>query len=91
MTFIKDLAEHFDAGDRGALSVANTNNFDLFAGVTDTGLDLAGNHCASTRNRENVLNWHQEGLVIVAIRFRNSLINSCHEFQNLVSGSIGTF
>ena len=34
LAFVKDLSEHFDTSDRGGLSVSDTYDFNLFAGVT---------------------------------------------------------
>ena len=64
---VEQLAEHFHTGTRGLLRVADTNDFDLVVTVYDALLNLAGDYSATTGDREDVLDRHQEWLVDVAL------------------------
>ena len=49
----------------------DTDNLDFLADFDDTALDTAGHNSAATRDREHVLDWHQERAVDGALWCRN--------------------
>src|SRR5262249_25037815 len=61
LALIEQLAEHLDAGDDGLLGVLDADDLDFLANLDDAGLDAAGDDGATTRDREHVLDRHQEG------------------------------
>ena len=72
------------------MGIADTNDLNLFAGGDNTALDASGGHRATSGNREDVLNRHQQGLVQVADWLRNVFVHGRHQFNNrLVHVSTG--
>src|SRR3954451_7954510 len=63
LALVKDLAEHLDAGDDRGGRVLDADDLDVVAGVDDTLLDAARGDRATARDREDVLDRHQAGLV----------------------------
>src|SRR5690606_11880156 len=63
-TRIQQLAEHFNACTCCLLSIADTNDLDLFANFYNALLNTACYNCTTTRDREYVFNWHQERTVL---------------------------
>merc|ERR1712100_560332 len=61
----------------------------------DAALDAAGGHSAAAGDGEDVLNGHQEGLVDLALRLRDCLVNGIHKLEDLVdpliSATLGFF
>ena len=47
LALIKQLAEHFDAGDRGLRGRTKTDDLDFLADLDDAALDAAGHNCAA--------------------------------------------
>src|SRR5690606_2067061 len=77
------LAEHLDRGDRrlGGL-LLDADDLDLLVGEEHAALDTAGDDGSTTGDREDVLDGHEEGLVDLALRLRNVLIDGLHEVLN---------
>ena len=71
LALVEQLAEHFHAGARRLLRVANADDFDFFADLDDAALDTTGHDRAATRDREHVFDRHQERAVDRALRRRD--------------------
>src|SRR3546814_6320740 len=82
LALVEQLAEHFDAGDGRLLGVLDADDFDFLADLDDAGLDAARDDGAATRDREPVLDRHQEGLVDRTFRLRNPAIDGFHQLQD---------
>src|SRR5690606_4433295 len=80
-TLVEELAEHLDAGDRGLdrLGGADTDDLDLLVHLEDAAFYTTGDEGATTGDREDVLDRHQERLVDVALRVRDVLVDRVHE------------
>src|SRR6478609_2791608 len=80
---VEQLAEHLDAGD-GGLERLRLDPDDLDGGVDvdHATLHLAGDDGATTGDREDVLDRHQERLVGVALRLRDRLVDGGHQLDN---------
>jgi len=63
LTFVEQLAEHFNTCAGGLLCVTETNDFDVVTSVNLALLNLAGYNGSTTSDREHVFNWHKEWLV----------------------------
>src|SRR5438876_280379 len=84
LAVVKDLAEHLHTGDGGGLRLLlDADDVDGLAGVDGAALDPAGYHGAATGDREHVLDRHQERLVDLASRLRDSLVAGIHELHDL--------
>ncbi len=84
-TFVEQLAEHFNAGAGGFLSVAQTNDLNFFLDANDTTLNTASYHGATTGDREYVFDRHQERLVDSTLWLWDVGIQSFYQLLN--SGS----
>ncbi len=84
-TFVEQLAEHFNAGAGGFLSVAQTNDLNFFLDANDTTLNTASYHGATTGDREHVFDRHQERLVDSTLWLWDVGIQSFYQLLN--SGS----
>ena len=62
---------------------AEADDLDLVAGVDDTLLDLAGDDGATTGDREDVFDRHQERLVEVTLRLGDVLVAGIHQLHDL--------
>src|SRR5215213_8153977 len=84
LALVEDLAEHLDAGDdrRAGLRV-DAHDLDLVARVDDALLDAAGGDGAAARDREDVLDRHQERLVEVALGLRDVGVELLGEVEDL--------
>src|SRR3954449_5192802 len=80
---VEDLAEHLDAGDDRGRRVADADDLDVVAGVDDALLDAAGRDGAAARDREDVLDRHQEGLVEVPLGLRDVGVQLLGELDDL--------
>ena len=77
---IEELSEHLDARNDGLSSlVGQTNDFDFVGHLQNATLHTARSNSAAARDREHVLNRHQERQVALALRRRNPSVNSVHE------------
>ena len=79
LALIEQLAEHFNAGADRLLGVADTDNLDFLANLDDAALDPAGDNRTAARDREHVLDRHQERLVDRTLRGRDVLVNRSHQ------------
>ena len=84
LTLGKGLTEHLNTGDDRLLVLTETEQLDLIADLTLTSLDTAGSNSTTTSDREDILNRHQEGLINLADRLLNPVVDSVHELHNLV-------
>src|SRR5690606_32045350 len=78
------LVEHLDTGDRGLLRVADADDLDLGVDLEGATLGAAGDDRSTTGDREDVLDRHEEGLVAVALRVRNAVVDGLHELEDRV-------
>ena len=82
---VEHLAEHLDTRDNRRLRlIFETDDLDRIVELQLTALDAARCDRAAARDREDVLNRHKEGLLRIARRRRNVLIDSIHEFEDLL-------
>src|SRR5690606_30217908 len=81
---IELLVEHLDSGDRGLLRRADADDLDLGVDGQRAALGAARDDGATTGDREDVLDRHQEGLVTVALRVRNAVVDGLHELEDLL-------
>src|SRR5690606_15315253 len=79
---IQKLAEHLHTRAGRLLRLPKTNNLNLVVHLDDTALHTPRHHRATTRNREHVLNRHQERLVNLALRHRNVPVHLLNQLQN---------
>merc|ERR1711916_130110 len=85
LALIEQLAEHLNTGTgRFRRTFADTNDFDLVADFQDTGLNTTRQNRTTARDREHVLNRHQEWFVDRTLRGRDVLVNRSHQLKNLV-------
>src|SRR5436190_1642606 len=83
LSLIEELAEHLDAGDDLLLRVAQADDLDFLTDLDDAALDTAGDDGSTTRDREDVLDRHQERLVDGALRNRDVGVDRVHELHDL--------
>src|SRR5690606_31500548 len=83
-TLVEELAEHLDAGDGGlgGRTLVDTDDLDLLVDLEDAALDTTGDDGATTGDREDVLDGHEERLVDVALRLRDVGVDRVHELQD---------
>src|SRR6185312_1383779 len=80
LALVEQLAEHLDAGDRGGgLLLLDTDDVDGLVDLQDTTLDTTGDDGATTGDREDVLDRHQERLVDVTLGLRDRLVDGGHQ------------
>src|SRR5690606_19389389 len=76
------LVEHLDTGDGGLLRLTDAEDLDVRVDVELAALDLAGDDGATTGDREDVLDGHEERLVHVAHGLGDVLVHGRHEIGN---------
>src|SRR6478609_4150130 len=80
---IEQLAEHLDAGDGGLEGLRlDADDFHRGVDVDRATLHLAGDDGATTGDREDVLDRHQERLLGVADRLWDGLVHGVHQLDN---------
>src|SRR5690606_12468740 len=80
---IQFLVEHLDARDDGLDGfVTQTDDLDFITLLQSAALDTTSHHRTTTLDREHVLDWHQERLVLVTNRGRNPVVHCIHQFQD---------
>src|SRR5690606_24129413 len=80
LALVEELAEHLDAGDRGGLLLlADADDLDGVVDLHDAALDAAGDDGATTGDREDVLDRHEERLVRLTRRQRDVLVDGVHQ------------
>src|SRR6478735_11477878 len=83
LALVEQLAEHLDAGDGRLLRLlADADDLDLLADLDDAALDATGDDGATTGDREDVLDRHQERLVGLTRRGRDVLVDRGHELED---------
>src|SRR4051812_7772044 len=81
---VERLLEHLEPGDDGLLGLGmDPDDLDLVARLDLALLDAAGDDGAATRDREHVLDRHQERLVDVALRLRDVRVDGLHQLEDL--------
>src|SRR6266511_261952 len=81
---VERLLEHLQPGDDGLLGLrVDPDDLDLVARLDLALLDAARHDGAATRDREHVLDRHQERLVDVPLRLRDVLVDRVHELVDL--------
>src|SRR5689334_24572393 len=86
LAVVEDLAEHLDAGHRGALRLLlDPDDVDRLAGVDRAALDPAGHHGAAAGDREHVLDRHQERLVHLAGGLGDGLVARVEQLEYLLA------
>ncbi len=85
LALVEQLAEHLDTGDGGlGGGVADTEDLDLLTHLDDAALDTTGDDGATTGDREDVLDGHEERLVGVALGLRDVGVHRVHELADRV-------
>src|SRR4026207_1392828 len=81
---VERLVEHLEPRDDGLLDLrVDPDDLDLVAGLDLPLLEAAGDDRAAARDREHVLDRHQERLVDVALRLRDVRVDGLHELAGL--------
>src|SRR5436309_4855663 len=76
---VEELAEHLHPGDDGLGRRLDADDLHLLAHLDLAALDAAGGHGAAAADREHVLDRHQEGLVDLALRLGDVVVDRVHE------------
>src|SRR5437762_1349889 len=79
---VEQLAEHLDAGDDLLLGRLEADDLDFLADLHLAALDAAGDDGAAPRDREDVLDRHQERLVDLALRDRHVAVERFHQLDD---------
>src|SRR5262249_58641386 len=74
-TFVQLLLEHLDARYHRLARLAEAHNLDFLAYLDLPALDPARDHRATSPDREDIFDRHQEGLVHVTLRQRYVLVH----------------
>src|SRR5690606_7250810 len=83
LALVEQLAEHLDTGDRGlGLVRTDADDLDFLVHVDDAALDATGDDGATTGDREDVLDGHQEGELGLTDRVRDRLVDGVHELDD---------
>src|SRR5205809_938416 len=82
--FIELLLEHLHAGDHRLSGLAEADDFNFFSHLHLAALDSARDHRAAPRDREDILNRHQERLFNLTLRYRHILVHRLHQLVNLL-------
>ena len=85
LTFIEDLAEHFNTRDDGLETFCTeTDDLNFITRVDNTRFDTTRSYRTTTGDREYVFDRHKEGLIDVTRRQGDPSINSVHKLHDLV-------
>mmetsp|Transcript_18285 Transcript_18285/g.27618 ORF Transcript_18285/g.27618 Transcript_18285/m.27618 type:complete len:335 (+) Transcript_18285:323-1327(+) len=84
-TFVQQLAEHLNTSTSGLHGILDTNDFHFVTSLDNATLNTAGHNSTTTRDRENVLDRHQERLIDRTLRLGDVVIQSFYQLLN--SGS----
>ena len=79
---VHSLTEHLNAGSNRVLSWLNTNDLDWIVELELTTLNTAGSNGTTTRNGHDVLDCHQEWLLVVTSWCWDVGVNSVHELTD---------
>ena len=88
MALIEQLAEHFNTGDGGLPGITEADDLDFFLNLDNTTFDTTGNNRATTRNREDVFDRHQERLIRLTDWRRNEGIAGLKQLLNCTIGDV---
>ena len=80
--FVKQLAEHLNARTGRLLGLLDTDNLDLVAHLNDAALNTTRYNRTPARDREHVLNRHQERLINRALRLRDVRVQGLNQRLN---------
>ena len=81
---VEQLAEHLDArNNRAACLILKADDLNRIVQLQLAALHTTRSNRAAARDREHVLNRHEERLVRVTRRRRNVLVNLVHELEDL--------
>jgi hypothetical protein len=84
LALVEELLEHLDAGDDRLRDLRmDADHFDLVADLAHALLDAARDDRSAARDREHVLDRHQERLVDVALGLGDVRIHGLHELEDL--------
>src|ERR671930_48335 len=82
---VEGLVEHLEPGDDGLLDLGvDADDLDLVARLDLALLDPARDDRAAARDREDVLDRHQESLVGVAGRLGDVVVDGLHQLEDLL-------
>ena len=82
---VERLLEHLEPGDDGLLDLlVDADDLDLVPDLDLALLDAAGDDRAAARDREDVLDRHQERLVGLALRLRDVGVDRFHQLDDLL-------
>ena len=84
LALVEQLAEHLNARARRLHRLLQAHDLDLVAHLHNTALDTARHHRAPARDREHILDRHQERQVHRTLRLRDILVHRRHQLQDLV-------
>src|SRR5207249_1102721 len=82
LALIEELAEHLHARDHGLLRVADADDLDLFTHLDDTALDAAGGDGAAALDPEDVLDRHEERLLLGADGRGDVAVDGVHQLED---------
>src|SRR5688572_3881011 len=89
LALVQQLAEHLNARHHRLGRGLKPHDLDLLADLHDPALDAARHNRAAARDREHVLDRHQERLVLVAHRLRNVAVDLFHQLQDRLLALLG--
>ena len=82
---VEELAEHLDTGNDGSLgTIVETDDLSGIIHVNGTSLDTSGNHGATAGDGEDILDRHEERLLVLTNGQRDIGINSVHELEDFL-------
>ena len=82
---VQRLAEHLDAGGDGGLRGLDANDLDGLVELELTALDAAGSNGTTAGDGHNILDGHQERLLVVTSRRGDVGVNGVHELDDGVN------
>src|SRR5580765_4187986 len=85
---VEELPEHLDAGHDRLRRRLDADDLDLLAHLDLPALDTAGGDGAAARDREDVLDRHEEGLVDLALRLRDERVDRLHELLDRAAAEL---
>ncbi len=84
LALIQQLAEHLNARARRLRRLLDADDLNLVADIDNAALNTARHNRAAARNREHILNRHQERLILRTVRLRHIIINRRHQLHDRV-------
>ena len=82
-TFVQLLLEHFHARYNRLARIAEAHNLNFLANLHLAALDAARHHSPTARDREDILDRHQERQIYRTVRLRNVLVHRFHQLVDL--------